>query len=173
MAPKDGAMVVWRTDLYREEDQKQLSDTIFYHRVDSDVTSNHNSIIRSTINQLIYTGELPETASNLLVNTLRTPVMYVLPKIHKPNNPGRTIVSACGCPTEFISSYLDHIMAPLVKKLPSYIKDTKHALQIFENISFQGQHRFIFTMDVKSLYTVIPHQDGVEALRFFFNQRTN
>ena len=64
-------------------------------------------------------------------------------------------------------------MAPLVKKLPSYIKDTKHALQIFENISFQGQHRFIFTMDVKSLYTVIPHQDGLEALRFFFNQKTN
>ena len=64
-------------------------------------------------------------------------------------------------------------MSPLVKKLPSYIKDTKHTLQIFENISFQGQHRFTFTMDVKPLYTVIPHQDGLEALRFFFNQRTN
>ena len=27
-------------------------------------------------------------------------------------------------------------------------------------------------MDVKSLYTVIPHRDSLEALKFFFNKRT-
>jgi hypothetical protein len=42
--------------------------------------------------------------------------MYFLPKIHKPDNPGRPIVSACGCPTELISSFLDCVMAPLVKE---------------------------------------------------------
>ena len=63
-------------------------------------------------------------------------------------------------------------MFPLVKTLPSYIKDTKHALQIFDQIRFSGSHKFIFTMDVKSLYTVIPHRDGLEALKFFFNKRT-
>ena len=72
---------------------------------------------------------------------------------------------SCGCPTELISSYLDHVMAPLVRNLPSYIKDTKHALQIFQNIHFSGTHKFIFTMDVKSLYTVIPHHDGLRALK--------
>ncbi len=81
------------------------------------------------------------------------------------------LVSACGCPTELISSYLDHVMAPLLRNLPSYIKDTKHALQIFQNIHFSGIHKFIFTMDVKSLYTVIPHHDGLRALKFFLNKR--
>ena len=63
-------------------------------------------------------------------------------------------------------------MFPLVKTLPSYIKDTKHALQIFDQIRFSGSHKFILTMDVKSLYTVIPHCDGLEALKFFLNKRT-
>ena len=63
-------------------------------------------------------------------------------------------------------------MFPLVKTLPSYIKDTKHALQIFDQIRFSSSHKFIFTMDIKSLYTVIPHRDGLEALKFFLNKRT-
>jgi hypothetical protein len=33
--------------------------------------------------------------------------MYFFPKIHKPDNPGRPIVSVCGCPTELVSSSLD------------------------------------------------------------------
>ena len=70
-----------------------------------------------------------------------------------------------------ISSYLDHVMAPLVRNLPSYIKDTRHALQIFQNIHFSGTHKLIFTMDIKSLYTVIPHHDGLRALKFFFDKR--
>ena len=60
-----------------------------------------------------HNGDLPHTAKNLISIKPRTPVMYFLPKIHKPDNPGRPIVSACGCPTELISSYLDHVMAPL------------------------------------------------------------
>jgi retron-type reverse transcriptase len=58
-------------------------------------------------------------------------------------------------------------MAPLVKDLPSYIKHVKHALQILQNIHFHGTHKFIFTRDVKSLCSVIPHHDSLRALEFF------
>ena len=92
--------------------------------------------------------------------------------IHKPNNPGRPIVSACSCPTELISSYLDKIMAPIVKTLPSYIKDSQHALEIFRDFSFLGQNKLIFTMDITSLYTVIPNDEGLRALKHFFDLRT-
>ena len=64
-------------------------------------------------------------------------------------------------------------MAPLVKDLPSYIKDTKHALQIFQSNRFNNTHKFIFSMDVKSLYTVIPHHDGLKALKSFLDKRPN
>ena len=45
--------------------------------------------------------------------------IYFLHKIHKPNNPGWPIFSASSYPTELIASYLDKIMAPFVKTLPS------------------------------------------------------
>ena len=88
--------------------------------------------------------------------------------MHKLNNPGRPIVSACSCPTELISSYLDKIMAPIVRSLPSYVKDSQHALQIFRDFNFLGEDKLIFTMDITSLYTVIPNCEGLLALKHFF-----
>ena len=121
--------------------------------------------------ELITKQELPVTAQNLIINTPRTSCIYFKPKIHQANNPGRPIVSACSSPTELISSYLDKVMTPIVKSLPSYIKDSNHALEIFRNFNFSGENKIIFTMDITSLYTVIPNNEGLQALKYFFNQR--
>ena len=56
-------------------------------------------------------------------------------------------------------------MAPFVKQLPTYVKDTNHVLSIFNSF-------ILFTMDVKSLYTVIPNDGGLQALAYFLDQRT-
>ena len=171
-ADKGGAVVVWRSDLYQKEALRQLSDTSFYAEIQKDVTSKNQKLVQDTIQNLIVNQELPETATNLIINTPRTSCIYFLPKIHKPNNPGRPIVSACSCPTEVISIYLDRIMTPIVKSLPSYIKDSTHALKIFRDFNFSGQDKLIFTMDITSLYTVIPNSEGLLALKHFFDQRT-
>ena len=171
-ADKGGALVVWRADLYQKEALRQLSDTSFYAKVDKDVTSTNQQIVKSTINDLIVKQELPATTTNLVITTPRTSCIYFLPKIHKPNNPGRPIVSAYSCPTELISSYLDKIMAPIVRSLPSYVKDSQHTLQIFRDFNFLGEDKLIFTMDITSLYTVIPNYEGLLALKHFFDLRT-
>ena len=80
------------------------------------------SIVKDTIQNLIVKQKLPATDTNLIITTPRASCIYFLPKIHKPNNPRRPIVFACSCPAELISSYLDKIMALIVKSLPSYIK---------------------------------------------------
>ena len=45
---------------------------------------------------------------------------------------------------ELISSYLDNIIAPIVRSLPSYVKDSQHALQIFLRFQFPRRRQNYF-----------------------------
>ena len=58
-----------------------------------------------------------------------------------------------------------------VRGLDSYVKDSGHMLTILDSIRFRGEHRFIFTMDNKSLYTVIPNDEELRALKYFLEKR--
>ena len=58
-------------------------------------------------------------------------------------------------------------MAPIVRSLSSYVKDSQHALQIFRDFNFLGEDKLIFTMYITSLYTVIPNGEGLLALKHF------
>ena len=49
--------------------------------------------------------------------------LYLLPKIHKPGNPGRPIVASNGAPTENISRFVDFFLQPGMVHLPFYIRD--------------------------------------------------
>jgi len=87
-----------------KKDLRQLSDTSFYAKVDKDLTSTSQQIVKSTLNHLIVKQELPATATNLIITTPKALCIYFIPKIQKRFNPGRTIVSACSFPTKLISS---------------------------------------------------------------------
>ena len=63
-------------------------------------------------------------------------------------------------------------MVPIVKSLPSHIKDNNHALKIFRDFTFSGENKYIFTMGITSLYTAIPNNEGLLALKFYFDQRS-
>jgi hypothetical protein len=60
---------------------------------------------------------------------------YLLPKIHKENNPGRPIMSANGHPTENISEFIDFHLRSFVENLPSHFKDTTDHLKKMENVT--------------------------------------
>ena len=98
----------------------------------------------------------------------------LLPKIHKDrkNPPGRPIVSANGHSTEHISEYVSDILNQLVSKLPSYIKDNTHFLNKLCSISAIPNGSLLVTLDVSSLYTNIPHTEGIKAAWIHLNKRT-
>ena len=101
----------------------------------------------------------------------KTGRFYILPKIHKQGNPGRPIISSNSHPTERISEFVDYHLKPLVQNLPSYIKDTTHFLLQLEKLAPLPENALLVTLDVSSLYTNIPHNEGIEACRHFLNTR--
>ena len=173
-ADKGGAFVVWSRPLYIAEANRQLSDGRFYERLDHDPLNENQNVVKTTITEMIRDNKLPPSAKGLIVPTPQTSRFYLLPKIHKAGNSGRPIVSACCCPTENIASCLDQIICPLVRNLGTYVKDTNHALRIFNDLHLHNTttgERFLYIMDIKSLYTVIPNNSGLEALAYFLKKR--
>ena len=98
---------------------------------------------------------------------------YLLPKIHKNpiKPPGRPIVSNCGMPTENLSEYLDFHLQPLVKNIPSYIKDSSDFISKLGGIGVVPSGALLVTIDVVGLYSHIPHAEGLEALGKCFDER--
>ena len=96
----------------------------------------------------------------------------MLPKIHKNKfpPPGRPIVSSVNSPTEKISMLLDIILQPFVLKTKSYIRDTGDFLSKVQGLEFNSND-WLFSMDVTSLYTNIPHNDGIECIKQVLSKR--
>ena len=58
-----------------------------------------------------------------------------------------------------------------MRALPTFVKDTNHALNLVRNFRFRGENRLLFTMDIKGLYTNIPNEYGLNALKYFLEKR--
>ena len=169
-ADKGGAIVIWSTTDYEKEALSQLNDNKYYEYIPMNPTtiiSEQTTRITRYVKDLFKFGDIDyKTLQHLLPPTPpRTPIFYLLPKIHKPGNPGRPIISGCDSPTDRLSSFIDHHLKPFCSSLPSYIKDTNHFLQTIFNIATPlPPNTIISTIDVKSLYTNIPHNEGIKAV---------
>ena len=93
----------------------------------------------------------------------KPPKFYTLPKIHKKSNPGRPVISSISCHTTNISKYVDHHLQEHVSKLPSYVKDTTDFINKIKDLTVPD-NAILATMDVSSLYTNIPNDEGIEAV---------
>ena len=69
------------------------------------------------------------------------------------------------CHTANISKYVDYHLQPIVKEIPSYVKDTQGFLKKLEKVKDISLERLLVTLDVKSLYTNIPNNEGIKAVK--------
>ncbi len=149
---------------YLREAYRQLADTEYYQTLKHDPTEAFSAQVNALISEMHINEYISKRVyTTLLVQNARLPKFYLLPKIHKLHVPGRPILSANGCPTEKLSAFIDAYLNPLVPKLPSYVKDTKHFIQIIEDIGTLPTNSILVSFDVTSLYTNIPHTDSLQS----------
>ncbi len=79
----------------------------------------------------------------------------------------RPIVSGNGSLIETISKFLNFFIQPIVKKLPSYLKDTTEFLNKLNHISCVSTIDWLVTLDVTS-HTNITHEAGLDAIYSYY-----
>ena len=84
---------------------------------------------------------------------------------------GRPIIAGPKSPTKNLSKLLEKILSPLVLHQKSYVKDDWAFLRhLPAEIEYEAE---LFTCDIVSLYTSIPHDLGVSAMKYWVQKRRN
>jgi hypothetical protein len=100
--------------------------------------------------------------------------LYFLPKAHKPGTPLRPIMAGMKSPTMNISKWLDGLLRPLFDRLAmeSTISNGVELLKIVErwSSSYLTSTTSFVTMDVSDLYTMIPQEGGIKAIKWLIEE---
>jgi len=170
-ADKGNTTVVMDTKRKITEGSDPVYDTNYYTPFQEPIVASTANKVKHIVNKLYVNKHIDEMTFKWLNNSQnppRMPEFYTLTKIHKPNLAGRPIVSGNGGPTERISSFIDSLLQPIAKKQESYIKDTTDFVRFIENTPIP-ENAIIATLDVCSLYTNIPQEEGIKVVCKYYN----
>ena len=106
--------------------------------------------------QLKKKGSIAQNLYNLLRSSGgSTPLLYGLPKIHKPNVPLRPIVSFMQSPTYQLSKHLTRILSPLIGNTDSSVLNSVE-FSTFIHLKIVREDEVLVSFDVVSSFTNVP-----------------
>ena len=152
---------------YINEAYHQLSDKCNYMTLQEDSTLQHSNLVNDTIDMFKKEKLLSKKlADGLKPVNPKTPNFYISPKIHKENNPGRLVINSTNCHASETSRFVEHYLQPLVREIPSSIKDTNDFINKINNFAVPPNSLLVtMDMDIKSLYTSIPNNEGIASVK--------
>ena len=157
-----------------------------YKKLESDMCQETMQNIRNfTIN---FSGSLRNDEISFLCNpSPRCSTFYILPKIHKSPTitnvclnskcsyvdinycpidlQSRPIINNVNSPTSNLSYFIDKLLEPFISLVDSYIYDSFDFLSKLPKYVYSNTT--LVNLDVKSLYTCIPHDFGMIAIQFW------
>ncbi|MGR8252493.1 reverse transcriptase domain-containing protein, partial [Escherichia coli] len=167
-ADKGNATVIMNTSDYEEKVKELLNDRNTYKLVSYNPTARIYRNTRALIDK--NRENLSEDIYNHLHQTqiIQPPKLYGLPKIHKINVPLRPIVSQINAPTYRLAKHLSSLLQPLVGKTTSFVKDSRHFVEILKDLQLQPDELLV-SFDVVSLFTNVPLDDCLEVINSNLN----
>ena len=159
------------TEALKHLDSKDANGDNIYQKLPFDCTKKFVREVQQAVDLAFSNNVVDESMAEMLViNDAKPGNICFLPKIHENINPppGRPICNTINTPMMNLSKWVDLQLQPFVKKLKSYLKDDNDFLRKINDINQKYQlpkNALLVTWDVKSLYTSIPHKDGLEALK--------
>ncbi|KAJ1123641.1 hypothetical protein NDU88_002109 [Pleurodeles waltl] len=153
--------------MYRNECERLLGNTRHYKRLARNPTVDIQEEIAFLVSKGKENNWITDHEGTFLIQTNpKIPYFYILPKVHKEKipPPGRPIVSGIGSALEPLSKFVDFFLQQLVKRIPTFLKDTTHVLLLLESIAFDKSKELLITLDVESVYTNIPQEATLEVI---------
>ncbi|CAJ0947650.1 unnamed protein product [Ranitomeya imitator] len=167
-ADKGGAIVIMNKSEYTKEIYRQLRDDTIYRPLPGDPTIMTRNLIKDTLDPYVEKGVIDGKTKEYLTKDFPiTPVFYILPKIHKnlEHPPGRPIVASTESILSPLAIFLEKVLTPLIRSSPSFLLDTGDFLRQLRNLDPLPTDLLLVSLDVKDLYTSIPHAQGILSVR--------
>ena len=179
---KGPAFVIQDRSEYVKSALKELSNEFVYKTIDTDITFFIVDKIKNLAEKMVSEGDIDiKTAEFLIPENPKPSRFYTLPKTHKKLNPTgkipiRPVIAGSGSAIENLSAFVDYYINPGMQQLPSYIRDTKHILNLIQDINNNGpleEDISMFTIDVKAMYPSMPRDLGIRGVRNALNNRSS
>ena len=120
----------------------------------------HHRRMNSHLLNLRKAGRLhPDAYSRLRSSAGRVPLLYGLPKVHKPAVPLRPIVSFVSFPTYELSKFLTGLLSPIVG---SHVRNSQAFVEFMWSQTIPKEEILVF-FDVVSLFTCIPTDLAIQV----------
>lgn len=162
-ADKNSGLVVMNKKDYETKVYTQLRDIKVYTPLKEDDSQNVKIKSDKLLKTLLDNNSITDKQYHNLTNySVKPPIFYGIPKIHKKNNPLRPIVSQINGPTYKLNQYIHELLLVAESEIPYLFKDTTAFLQLIEHHKEVNNNTILVTMDVVSLYTNIPHQEAIK-----------
>ena len=178
-ADKGGRWTIVPSQSYHREAMRQLSNTDFYSEI---LQNSRTDFTAQRILQCLRHLRNKKFISLREFRFLSPPASPIprrfrlLPKLHKPTwsdptmPPGRPIISDTGSVTRNAGEIIEFFLKPLCAQLPSHLKDTRHLIAVLRDLVLPASTTVtLFTLDVESLYTNVPIQEGIHAVSSMFS----
>jgi len=169
---KGAGIVILDKNDYESKINIMLSDVNTYTNLTTDTTQtikqNTDLLITTLLNQEYINSK---QLKNLTDYTAKCPLFYGVPKVHKQGCPLRPIVSQMKGPTRKLNDLLDTYLKVAEEQIPYLLQDTTAFINLLNNKQNQlTPNSLLVTLDVVSLYTNIPHQEGTEFVAEYYEE---